>query len=106
MALTFTLSVDLDALAEHLVTHYPPYGNDDLTKNTEFEHYREVLDNHVEQMMSGDSCDEAPELTSILFKHYTTGSITDILITRKPGYVSNNGKRSVIIPLVVIELNI
>lgn len=106
MPLALTLSVDLEALAEHLVTHYYPHDNDDLTNQTEFEHYRTVLDNHVEQIMNNGECDQSPGLTNVLFNRYTTGSIADILVTRNPGYVSNNGKRSVIIPLVVIKLNL
>lgn len=108
MKLTHTVNVDYDELAEYLCLHYN-YSLDDkdspLLPSMSFEYFREVVDQHVEDLMDADSFASDTGLTEILLRRHTFGSIANILVTRSPGYVVNNGKRKLVLPLIILEID-
>lgn len=105
MKLTHIVGVDYDELAEHLISHYGLDDKDSPLPNMTFEYFREVIDQHVEDLMDADSYSSDTTLTDILLRRHTFGNINNILVTRSPGYVVNNGKRHLILPLILLEID-
>lgn len=106
MTLSLTLGVDYDELAAHLQKHHQLCSADDPLPTTAFKYYRDVLDQHVEEMMDADAYPSDPELTNILLRQYSYGHITEITVTRAPGCVATNGKSRIALPLVIISFTI
>lgn len=106
MKLTLIVGVDYDELAEHLSTHYCQDDKDSpIPLMTAFSHFRGILDQHVEDLMDADSFAADTTLTDILLRRHTFGTVTEILVTRGPGHVTNKGTQSLVLPLILLEID-
>lgn len=104
MQLTLNVGVDYEELAEYLQQHY--YHNADTPLPTAaFDHVRGVLAQHVEDMLDVDNNASDTGLTDILLRHFHAGTIDDIYVTKAPGYVSCRHGRTVMLPLVLIQVS-
>jgi hypothetical protein len=105
MKLTHFVKVDYDELAEHLQLYYRQDDKDSPLSKMSFEHFREVIDQHVEDMMDADAFATDTRFTEILLKRLTFGTLTDIFVSRVPGHVVNTGRQSFIMPLILLEID-
>lgn len=113
MRLRYLLSVDYQAVVRHLLEKTPlPQLPDDVTEievrgGFYFEHFRSILADHAEGLMSYEPFNEDSELTGILFKEYTNlgyGTMEGISVSDVPGTVVREGGECYILPLVKIEV--
>lgn len=124
MSLKYMLSVDYQAVVRHLLAHHPlPFdpATDEETRtvpeefeplvtpyrNAHFLHFRDVLDEHVTHLMSGQPFNEDSELTEILFKDYRRlphGIVSSAQVTDCPGTVVREEGETYVLPLVFIEV--
>lgn len=104
MTLTRIVAVDYDELADHLQVNYSNELADSPLPTMTFNHFREVLDQHVEDLMDADSFATDEDLTHILLKRHTFGSVTEIFVSRSPGHVVYVGKRGIVLPLILLQI--
>lgn len=105
MKLTHIVNVDYDELAEHLATYYGQDDRDGPLPNMSFAYFRELIDQHVEDLMDADAFASDSVLTEILLRRHTFGTVSDIFVSRSPGHVVNNGKLSLVLPLIILEID-
>lgn len=105
MKLTHIVNVDYDELAEHLQLYYSQDDKDSPLSKMSFEHFRGVIDQHVDDMLDADAYATDTRFTDILLRRYTHGVIARIFVSRSPGYVSNTGRQSFVLPLILLEID-
>ena len=105
MKLTRIVNVDYDGLAEHLQLYYSQDDKDSPLSKMSFEHFREVIDRHVEDLLDADAFATDSRLTEMLLRRYTHGTLTDIFVSRSPGRVVNTGGQSFVLPLILLEID-
>lgn len=106
MTLSLTLGVDYDELAVHLQQHHQFCQGDDPHPAAAFNHYRAILQSHVEEMMDADATPGDSEMTNILLRNHLFGHITTVSVTKSPGRVVGRKENRVILPLVIISYTI
>lgn len=113
MSLKYLLSVDYQAAVRHLLDQYPLPATDDIPDPDgyqwmfAFTHFREVLKEHVDTLMTGQPFNEDLELTNILFEDYIRlgyGMVCSASVSESPGTVVREGGVDFILPLVKIEI--
>lgn len=102
---TRIVNVDYDELAEHLQLYYSQDDKDGPLPKMAFVHFREVIDQHVEDMMDADAFATDTRLTDMLLKYHTHGTIVNVFVSRGPGHVANTGRQSFVMPLILLEID-
>lgn len=104
MSLNWLLSVDYQAVASHIQAQFQEQTPDDPAEALNFEHFRRVLSEHVDNLMTGEPFNEDTKLTDILFDQFDLGVIESVSVTDVPGAVARLDGKTVILPAVIIEV--
>lgn len=105
MSLNWLLSVDYQAVASHIQAQFQEQHPDEPSEVCNFEHFRRVLSDHVDNLMTGEPFNEDTKLTDILFDQFELGIVDKVSVTDVPGAIARIGGKTFILPMVIIEVH-